>query len=92
MKKIFLIAFLCASFVVARAFGAEFRRAKDIDDAYDLTVRVSVSNARGTGAFIGYDAVRDAALILTNYHVVTTNKRATVEFWRDVGPLRSRQK
>ena len=87
MKKFFLIAFfVCAAFTPA-LFAADFRRAENIDDAYDLTVRVSVANARGTGAFIGYDAVRDAALILTNYHVVTTNKRATVEFWRDGRPV-----
>ena len=87
MKKIFIIAvFLCAAMLPA-LMGADFRRATDINDAYDLTVRVSVSNARGTGAFIGYDSVRDAALILTNYHVVTTNKRATVEFWRDGKPV-----
>lgn len=87
MKKFFLIAFfVCAAFTPT-LFAAEFRRAENIDDAYDLTVRVSVSNARGTGAFIGYDSVRDAALILTNYHVVTNNKRATVEFWRDGKPV-----
>lgn len=56
-----------------------FKRAQTFEDAHAASCRVNVSNARGTGTFIGVENGR--GIILTNYHVVTNSKRASVDFW-----------
>lgn len=61
--------------------AADFIRAKTFEDAYKASCRVSVNNARGSGTFIGKDAEKNRCIILTNYHVVTNNKVATLDFW-----------
>lgn len=78
-KTIFLTLVLAFSCVVCSA--VEFRRATTFEDAYKASCRVSVSNARGTGTFIGYDREKNRCLILTNYHVVTNHNSATLDFW-----------
>lgn len=72
----------------ATSFAAEFRRAKTFQDCYEASCRVCVSNARGTGTFIGFDSEKDRCLILTNYHVVTNNSSARLDFWTN-GTLQS---
>lgn len=59
----------------------DFIRAKTFEDAYKASCRVSVSNARGTGTFVGYDRSNNRCIILTNYHVVSNNNSATLDFW-----------
>lgn len=59
----------------------EFKRAETLEDALKASCRVSVNGARGTGTFVGVDYVKKCAVILTNYHVVTTNNIATLDFW-----------
>lgn len=58
----------------------DFRRAtNDLDDVFAASCRVNVSGARGSGTFNG---VKDGlAYISTNYHVVSNQKSATVDFW-----------
>ena len=70
-----IVLFLWAN----QSYGVEFRRAETFEDAYGATCRVSVSGARGTGFFIG--TYGDKAYIVTNYHVVTKNQTATLDFW-----------
>lgn len=80
VKKILL---LVAMMVATTANAHEFRRAKTFEDAYLASCRVDVSNARGTGTFIGVDAENRRGVILTNYHVVTNNATATLNFWKN---------
>lgn len=65
---------------VGVAYGQEFRRAENtLDDVFAASCRVNVSGARGSGTFNG---VKDGlAYISTNYHVVSNQKTATVDFW-----------
>ena len=60
--------------------AADFRRAENtLDDVFAASCRVNVSGARGSGTFNG---VKDGlAYISTNYHVVSNQKNATVDFW-----------
>ena len=82
MRKIpTLFLTLVLVLVATCVYAVDFRRAKNFEDAFNASCRVSVSNARGTGTFIGVDNESGNALILTNYHVVTNNTRATVDFW-----------
>lgn len=81
--KILIIAIVASS----TAFAYEFRRAKNLDDVYDASCRVSVANARGSGVFVGVDESTGSALILTNFHVVQNFQAATLEFWRDGVPV-----
>ena len=80
-KRISIFLISCAVCVLSPVYAHEFRRAKTLDDAHSASCRVSVSNARGTGSFIGVDKEKNQALILTNYHFVTNNKQATLDFW-----------
>lgn len=81
MKKSFIALVLFAALCLpSTLFAVDFRRAEGtLDDAFAASCRVNVSNARGSGTFIGED--NGKAYILTNYHVVTTNDSATVDFW-----------
>ena len=81
MKRAFwIIALVLALILLAHhSFGADFRRAETFEDAFNASCRVSVSGARGSGTFIGVDG--NKAYILTNYHVVTKNKTARLDFW-----------
>lgn len=79
MKKIILVVALLL--ITGQVFGATFKRAKTFEDAYNASCRVSVANARGTGTFVGVDKANNRAIILTNYHVVTNNTNATLDFW-----------
>ncbi|MDO5749548.1 MAG: trypsin-like peptidase domain-containing protein, partial [Planctomycetia bacterium] len=80
MKRLLLIAFIIVMILFAsKVFGVEFRRAETFEDAFDASCRVSVSGARGSGTFIGVSGSK--AYILTNYHVVTSMKNATLDFW-----------
>lgn len=83
LKKALIVVavFLLGYWASTLVFGEEFRRAKTLDDAHSASCRVSVANARGTGSFIGVDEEKHRALILTNYHVVTNNSKATLDFW-----------
>lgn len=72
------VAFVIA-LSAATGLAIEFKRAENFEDAFSASCRVSVANARGSGTFVYYD--ENNAYILTNYHVVTTNSTATVEFW-----------
>lgn len=87
MKHLLLKTVFLFAVVSSTAFAFEFRRAKTLDDVYDASCRVSVSNARGSGVFIGIDEGTGSALILTNFHVVQNFKTATLEFWRDGVPI-----
>lgn len=81
-RRAFLTACAVACFAPRLSQGAQaqvFRRAKTFEDAFDASCRVTVDNARGSGTFFGVDGAK--AYILTNYHVVTTAKRATLDFW-----------
>ena len=75
-----IVVFVVALAVVAGAHAQEFRRAQNsLDDVFQASCRVSVNGARGSGTFNGvYDG---KAYISTNYHVVGSNKTATVDFW-----------
>lgn len=81
MKK----SFICSVFglfalLPSLLFAIDFRRAEGtLDDAFAASCRVNVRDARGSGTFIGED--NGKAYILTNYHVVTNNESATVDFW-----------
>ena len=79
MKLIRTAVVLAVAFFAASGYALEFKRAKNFEDAFSASCRVSVSGARGSGTFVYYD--ESNAYILTNYHVVTTNDTATVEFW-----------
>ena len=80
LKIALVILFLIVLFLWANnSYGVDFRRAETFEDAYGATCRVSVSGARGTGFFIGTHD--DKAYIVTNYHVVTKNQTATLDFW-----------
>lgn len=65
--------------IVNTADSAEFRRAQTMEDAWAASCRVCVNGARGSGMHIG--GVGNAEYILTNYHVVTDNKTARLDFW-----------
>ncbi len=87
MKFIFSVlfsAFLFAGQIIP-TFANEARRAKTVDDVRRAACRVGVENARGTGSIIGLDDRLNKYLVLTNYHVVTTSRQATCEFWDDSG-------
>lgn len=87
MKRSEIIPVVLLLFVAAaNCFAVDFRRAETFEDAFDASCRVRVNGARGSGTFIG--AVGDNAYILTNYHVVTTNQTATLDFWTN-GKLES---
>lgn len=77
-KKTVVLALLFC-FVPIRSFSEEFRRAVTFEDAHAASCRVNASGARGTGTFIG--SVGESAYILTNYHVVTTSSKVSVDFW-----------
>lgn len=81
MKKTVFVVLIAFALTCGACLAVEFRRAETLDDAHSASCRVSVANARGTGAFIGVDTENNRALILTNYHVVTSNSRATLDFW-----------
>ncbi|MBR0225936.1 MAG: trypsin-like peptidase domain-containing protein [Thermoguttaceae bacterium] len=88
MKRL-IIAWLL--FGAANCYGVEFRRAESLDDARASVCRVCVSGARGSGArgsgwFAGVE--NDVCYIVTNYHVVTNNKTARLDFWTN-GKLES---
>ena len=59
--------------------GIEFRLANSFEDAHGASCRVCVPGARGSGLFVGTKG--DDAYILTNFHVVTKNKTARLDFW-----------
>lgn len=80
-KRIIFICIGAILFAPLVSLGAEFTRAKTFEDAWKASCRVSVSNARGTGTFIGQDKEKNRCVILTNYHVVTKNNVATLDFW-----------
>ena len=80
LKITLVILLFIVLFLLARnSYGVEFRRAETFEDAFGATCRVSVSGARGTGFFIGTEG--NDAYIITNYHVVTKNQTATLDFW-----------
>lgn len=83
VKRILIIVAvsLLGYYAATLVYGHEFRRAETLEDAHAASCRVSVSNARGTGSFIGVDKEKNLAIILTNYHVVTNNSRCTLDFW-----------
>lgn len=57
-----------------------FRAAKPtLDDAHAASCRVRVSNASGSGTFVG--VAGGLAWILTNYHVVGRADSARLDFW-----------
>lgn len=80
MKKI-ILALILPFISVTGVLGADFIRATNLDMLHSASCRVSVSNARGTGTFIGEDKENNRCLILTNYHVVTNSQTATLDFW-----------
>ena len=65
---------------VATSFGHEFKRAVNFLDVWKGSCLISVPSAMGSGMFNGIDADEGKAVITTNYHVVTENKRATLIF------------
>lgn len=81
MKHIKIFILTALGFVTfANTIGAQdFRRAETFEDAWSASCRVCVSSARGTGCFVG--TVGNTAYILTNYHVVTNDKTARLDFW-----------
>ena len=72
--------------LTANCYGVEFRRAETLEDARAAVCRVCVSGARGSGWFAGVE--NDVCYIVTNYHVVTNNKTARLDFWTN-GKLES---
>ena len=56
-----------------------FVRAQTFEDAWKASCRVCVDGARGSGTHVG--GVANAAYIMTNYHVVTKNDSARLDFW-----------
>lgn len=80
-KSKFLMLIAALVLAPSLCYSAEFRRASTFEDCFGASCRVSVSNARGTGTFVGYDAERGRCIVLTNYHVVTTNNTARLDFW-----------
>lgn len=56
-----------------------FIRAQTFEDAWKASCRVCVDGARGSGTHVG--GVANAAYIMTNYHVVTKNDSARLDFW-----------
>lgn len=86
---VFKLVAVSAILFCAQSYAAnDFKRAATFKDCYEASCRVCVTNARGTGTFIGYDAEKDRCIILTNYHVVTNNKTARLDFWTN-GTLES---
>jgi len=88
MKFILKAALIVAAVLcqLAPTFGAEkARRARTVDDVRRAACRIGVEGARGSGSIIGFDARLNKYLVLTNYHVVTTSKRASCEFWDERG-------
>ena len=79
---------LFAAFALATAscYAVEFRRAETFEDAFASTCRVCVSGARGSGWFAGYE--NDVCYIITNFHVITKNNAARLDFWTN-GKLES---
>lgn len=74
------MAAIIAATIGGQLFAHEFRRAKTFEDVWAGSCTVSVPNALGTGQFNGVDRDENKAVITTNYHVVTTNKTATLYF------------
>lgn len=87
MKQVFRFIVFMLVLMSTSVYAYEFRRANSFDDVYDAACRVNVPGARGSGTFIGYCEKLDKCLILTNYHVVTNNTKATVEFWKNGKPV-----
>lgn len=84
MQKLLSVVTIGAAFLIIQASAAlavEFSRARTLEDAHKASCRVSVSSARGTGTFIGYDEEHARCLVLTNYHVVTRNTDCVLDFW-----------
>ena len=79
---------LFAAFALATAscYAVEFRRAETLEDARAAVCRVCVSGARGSGWFAGYE--NDVCYIVTNFHVITKNNAARLDFWTN-GKLES---
>lgn len=77
--KIFILAALGFAAFTNVVKSQDFRRAQTFEDAWAASCRVCVSSARGTGCFVG--TVGNVAYILTNYHVVTNDKTARLDFW-----------
>lgn len=73
-----LIVFLLA-IAGSPLFASDFRRVETLEDVHAASFRVTVKGARGTATFIGVD--ERGAIFLTNYHVVSNNRDATVEGW-----------
>lgn len=76
---ILVAANYCLIFAVANVCAQDFIRAQTMEDAHGASCRVCVPGARGTGFFFG--AKGDEAYIATNYHVVTKNDSARLDFW-----------
>lgn len=79
LSILYLAAVVYLLLVVADVYALDFVRAKTLEDAHGASCRVCVSGARGTGFFFG--AKGDDAYIATNYHVVTKNDSARLDFW-----------
>lgn len=66
-----------------QAYASEdypFVRAQTFEDAWKASCRVCVDGARGSGTHVGGIA-NVAAYVMTNYHVVTKNDSARLDFW-----------
>ena len=81
MKRFLILFAIYFATLGVFCYSAEFRRARTFEDAFQASCRVSVANARGSGTFIGKDKEKNRCIILTNYHVVTSNNTATLDFW-----------
>ena len=83
LLSLLLLAGASVSLLLAAAnvYAQDFVRAQTLEDAFKASCRVSVNGARGTGTFVGYDKEHRRAVVLTNYHVVTRNENATLDFW-----------
>ncbi len=77
-----VVAILCAAPLASAESAARdvaFRRAETFEDAHAASCRVCVDGARGSGFFVGADGAD--AYVVTNCHVVTTNRVAKLDFW-----------
>ena len=77
-----IVAVACAIKLTSAECVAQtpaFRRAETFEDAHAASCRVCVEGARGTGFFVGADGAD--AYVVTNCHVVTTNRVAKLDFW-----------
>lgn len=73
---LFFLSFALQSY----ASDYPFVRAQTFEDAWKASCRVCVDGARGTGTHVG--GIPDvAAYVITNYHVVTKNDSARLDFW-----------